>query len=718
MGRSDPHSGHPSGVTDAVAPADPAGHGPPGIAALLAPRSVAIVGASPRVEALGGRPLLNLRRQGYAGAIYPVNPRYEEIQRARCYPDLLSLPEPPDAVLVLVGADRVFATLDQAAEIGARAAIVFGGGFAEAGAAGAARQAQLAGYAARGLRICGPNCNGVFNVARGVAMGFSPAFELPARRGRVALVSQSGNVATNTASRGMEMGVGFSHIVASGNEADLEVADFVEHLLDDPDVGVFALFVEGFKDAPRFLRVAEAALRRGKPIVALKIGRSASGQRMALSHTGAMTGAWQVVTTALRQKGVVVARELDELWGLASLFAMGRRPTGARGLAVASLSGGMAGMIADASEEHGVRIPPLAPHTAEALETALPGTASLGNPLDVTGQVVNEPESWSRCLRALERDPGVDAVLSVLSITAGQAERRFAEDLVAIARDSSALHACLWPSATPPGSGFAVLRDAGLPVFTRTDEAVGALAAWYHYWGTRDARLAALDEARPPAAPAGFAESGWELLRQAGIPVVRQQRVDSPAALEAALGALRFPVALKAEAAALAHKTERGALRLGLRSAAEALAAFDELSAALADVPDLAFVVQEMADGRRELILGLKREPGLGMAVMIGLGGVFSEALRDVAIRVAPLTPLDAEEMVQELRGRAILGGARGLGPARPEMITDLLLGLSGLAERYAERIEELDVNPLILADDGASCAAVDVLVRWRDPEG
>lgn len=686
-----------------------------GVAALLAPRSVAIVGATPRVDALGGRPIANLQTHGFEGRIYPVNPRYKEVLGLRSYPDLASLPEAPDLVLVLVGGERVFDALDQAVAAGAKVALVFSAGFAENGGDGVQKQARLLRYRDLGLRICGPNCNGIFSVANKTALGFSPAFEIQPRRGAVALISQSGGVATCAASRGMEMGVGFSHIIASGNEADLEMSDYVEHLLDDPHTRVFTLFVEGLKNTPRFLRLAEEALRRGKPIVAMKMGRSASSQRVALSHTGSMTGPSDVIEGALRQKGVVLADSLDDLYGIAALFATGKRPRRGR-IAVASLSGGMAGIIADACEFAGVELAGFAPETCTALEAQLPGVASLANPLDMTGQVVNEPDRWRSCLEAMNGDPDVDLVASVLSITANKIERRFVRDMLAAAEGTDTAQICIWPSGMPEGSGIEDLRAGTVPFYARAEDAVKAVAAWNRYWLTREPRLAALADmpAPPPAGRLGPA-SGWELLAKAGIPMPRQAFARSRQELEAALAGFMFPVALKVEAESIAHKTEANAVRLGLRSPGEALAAYEELSkgplGTLLEDGRARVQVQEMVVGRREIILGLKAETGMGMAVTLGVGGIFAELNRDRSVRLAPLSAFDPAEMVAELRSAPMLGNFRGMGPVAESLVTDLLLKMSRLAEIHAGEIAELDVNPLILRDDGSSGVAVDVLL-------
>ncbi len=689
-----------------------------GVEALLKPRSVAIVGATPRVEALGGRPIVNLRTQGFTGKIFPVNPRYESILGLPCYPDLKSLPETPDLVLVLVGQDRIFATLDEALEVGARTALVFGGGFAEMAGEGVARQDRLKSYAQRGLRICGPNCNGVFSLVNKTALGFTPTFEFPSRLGTIAIISQSGAINTSISSRGMDMGLGFSHLIASGNEADLEAADYVEYLLDDSATEVLVLYVEGFKSPTRFLRVAQEALRRGKPIVLMKMGRTPYSQQVALSHTGSMTGSYDVIVGALRQCGVIVVETMDALCGVASVLACGKRPQGGA-MAVTSLSGGMAGIIVDVCQEQGVLLATFAPDTVAAISAQLPGVANLDNPLDVTGQVVNEPECWTACIDALAKDPGVDVLLSVFSINANQIERRFAQDMIALSRRSAVLPVQIWTSGIPPQCGFEVLRDAGMIVHFRIDDAIRAIAAWRHYWTTRDARIAAINaqEARGLIAGSGKPwTNGWALLEEAGIPVARHALVRSRDGVVPALAGMRLPVALKIESEGISHKTELNALRLNLHSELQALQAYDEIVAIaerhLRNGVETPVLVQEMVTGKRELILGLKHEPGVGLAVVVGMGGIFSEVLRDIAIRVAPVTPLDAAEMLDELRSRALLDATRGLGAVPRVLLVDLLVKLSDLAVRQTGYIMELDINPLIVRDDGQGVAAIDVLVR------
>lgn len=691
-----------------------------GVRALLQPRSVAIVGASPRLESLSGRPLANLVERGFRGTILPINPRHDSIAGLPCYPDVASLPQAPDLALVMVGADQVFAVLDQAVARGVKAAIVFGSGFAELGGEGTERQRALGAYARRGLRICGPNCNGVFNVGGGIALGFSPAFERAIRPGGIALLCQSGAVATSIASRGTDRALGFSHIIAAGNEADLEVSDFAEFLIDDPATTVIAMFVEGLKDVPRFLGAARRALEAGKPIVMMKVGRTAAGERVALSHTGSIAGAYAVLAGALRQQGVVLAEEVDDLLDIAQVFATGRRPAGG-GLAIASISGGMATVLADAAEVCGVALAAFDAPTRARLAAALPAFANIANPLDVTGQVVNEPAAWVETLSAITADEGVDAVLSVMSITANRIDRILSQAIVDTAAGARQLQLCAWTSGMPEGSGYEVLRDAGTPVFFRPEMAIRAVAAWRQWWSGRDCRLAS----RPAALPAqasgvargAAAGDDWALLQAAGIAVPTYRLARTLGDLDAALAVLHLPLVVKLQLASVRHKTELGAVLTGIASAEAAREAFGRI-AALGGVDARTpqgegVLLQEMARGRRELIVSARREAGVGIVAFLGIGGIFSEVFRDTAARLAPVSAFDVAEMIRDLRGHDLFGAVRGMGPVRAELLAGVLAGLAGLLEREPG-IEEIEINPLIVSDDGATCTAVDSLVVRR----
>jgi acetyltransferase len=346
----------------------------------------------------------------------------------------------------------------------------------------------------------------------------------------------------------------------------------------------------------------------------------------------------------------------------------------------------------------------------------MPVIATVSNPLDVTGQVVADPELWTNCAAAIADDPGIDVTVSILSILAGHADRKLADDLIAGSGD--VLKVAVWASAAPPGCGIELLRAAGIPTFMGTVDAVAAVAAWRRYWDTREARI---ERTTAPEPTPDATRDPWALLEAAGIPIARHALVTDRAGLGSALAGLRYPLALKIQSDDIPHKTELNLLRLGVKARADAEVAFETLMAdARRHRPDAVIngvLVQEMFGGRRELILGIRHEPMLGPAVVFGLGGIFSEVMRDISVRMAPVSGFDVAEMIAELRGSALLGPVRGLGAVRKGLLDDVIQRFSALVLRHGEMLAEFEINPLILADDGQSCAAVDVMVG-RQPTG
>jgi acyl-CoA synthetase (NDP forming) len=397
------------------------------------------------------------------------------------------------------------------------------------------------------------------------------------------------------------------------------------------------------------------------------------------------------------------------------VFGTGIRPDGG-GAAVMSLSGGMASLIADQCSEQGVPLATFSPDTNIRLREVMPAIATVSNPLDVTGQVVTDPALWSNCANAIAADPGVDATVAILSILAGHADRRVSQDVLDAGEGKLLL--AVWASAAPAECGIDMLRAAGMPVFLRAEDAVRALSVWRGYWNTREPRIAN-EVPIPVIAKLGDVGDAWALLDNAGLPVARHAVVGDAASLAATLAGLRFPLALKIQSDDIPHKTELNLLRLGVKTPEDARAAFDTLTADARRVrPDARIdgvLVQEMFSGRRELILGVRHEPNLGPAVVFGLGGIFSEVMRDVSVRLAPVSAFDVDEMIAELRGAALLGPIRGLGAARAGLLADVIGRFSSLVLQHAGTLAEFEINPLILADDGQSCAAVDVLVGLQE---
>jgi acetyltransferase len=697
---------------------------------LMKPDSVAVVGASPRMNR-ATRVIDNLHRFGYRGRVFPINPRHREIHGLPCYPDLASTPETPDTVVVAIPAEQVPAVLTAAVERGVRGAVVLSSGFAEAGADGQARQALLERLAAeRGLLVCGPNCYGVFNIRLGSAT-FSADMRDPLP-GAVALVSQSGGFSHAIAEHLMQQRrVGLSYIVSCGNQAGVGVEDYVEFLVDDADTAVIGLFVEGFRRPETLRRAAARARERRKPIVALKVGRSENARQAMLAHTGSLAGTPEIIEGVFRQSGILQVTTLNEMLDTLALLPAARgHGAGRWRTAVLSGLGGECGRVADVADREGIELPPLSPETVAALRAVLPDFGNPRNPLDGTGAMYEHAEIFPRLVDVLLRDDAVDVVAVNMRANVPRPggwapSREFARVLAAAARGATdRLVFCFGSHAAGDldGEVVAPLAEVGVPFLESTETAMQAL---------RHARAYArfVERPSPPAPPpprpraARPATHGvlanadaLRLLREFGIPVVETVSApDADGAVKVAEG-LGYPVVVKIDAPDLPHKTDVGGVRVGCGDAASVREAFrDVVGGVRARVPAARIdgvLVQRMITGGLEMILGIKRDPLFGPAVVCGFGGVFTEILRDVALRVPPLGRDDAREMIGELRGVALLRGARGRRPADVAALAEAIVALAALAEAHRDGLRALDLNPLLVLDEGRGVVAVDWLIE------
>jgi acetyltransferase len=699
---------------------------------LMKPESIAVVGASPRMNR-ATRVITNLQRFGYAGRVFPINPRYTEIHGLPCYPDLASTPEPADTVVVAIPAEQVPAVLTAAVERGVRGAVVLSSGFGEAGPAGQARQAAIERLAAEhGLLVCGPNCYGVFNI-RLAAATFSADMRDPLP-GPVAVVSQSGGFSHAIAEHLMhQRRVGLSYIVSCGNQGGVTVEDYVEFLVDDADTAVIGVFVEGFKQPLKLRRVAARARERRKPLVVLKVGRSKNARQAMLAHTGSLAGTPEIIEAMLRQSGIVQVTSLNEMLDTLALLLAARavRRPGWR-TAVLSGLGGECGRVADVADREGVELPALSPLSIEALAAAMPEFGNPRNPLDGTGTMYENAEIFPRLVETLLRDEVVD-VLAVnmranVPRPGGWApSREFARAVEAAVRaGTDRLVFCFGSHAAGDldQDVIAPLAAAGVPFLEATETAMQALrhAREYHRFLARPAHP-------PPASPprvAAWAPSARgvlpnteavRLLREFGIPLAETiAATDVEAAVKAA-ERLGYPVALKIDSSDVVHKTDVGGVRVGCAEAASVRQAFGDIMAGVrAKAPGARIdgvLVQPMIAGGTEMILGIKTDPLFGPAVVCGFGGIFVEVLRDVSLRLPPLSAEDAREMIAELRGANLLRGVRGRRPSDVAALADALVGLAGLAEAHGDRLRALDLNPLIVLDEGHGVVAVDWLIEF-----
>jgi acetyltransferase len=700
---------------------------------LMKPGSIAVVGVSPRMNR-ATRVVVNLQRFGYAGRIVPINPRYTEVHGLPCYPDLASTPEPADMVVVAIPAEQVAGVLTAAVERGVRAAVVLSSGFGEAGPAGQARQATLERLAAeRGLRICGPNCYGVFNIRQG-ACAFSADIRDPLP-GAVAVVSQSGGFSHAIAEHLMlQRRVGVSYIVSCGNQAGVSVEDYVEFLVDDPDTTAIGVYVEAFKQPAKLRAVAARALERRKPIVALKVGRSENARQATLAHTGSLAGTPEIIEAVLRQSGIVQVTSLNEMLDTLTLLPAARtlRRAGWR-TAVLSGLGGECGRVADVADREGVELPPLSPASLAALRAVMPDFGNPRNPLDGTGAMYESSAIFPGLVDTLLRDDAVD-VLAVnmranVPLPGGWApSREFARVLEgAVRAGTDRLVFCFGSHAGGDldREVVAPLAEAGVPFLEATDTAMQALrhAREYHGFLARPARPSAAPRPSPTATGHGVLThaDAMQILREFGIPLAPTSPAgDADAAVKAA-EALGYPVALKVDSPDVVHKTDVGGVRVGCADAASVRQAFHDIVASVRAKAPAARIdgvlVQAMVAGGTEMILGVKSDPLFGPAVVCGFGGIFVEVLRDVSIRVPPLSRDDAREMIAELRGAALLRGVRGRRPADVAALADALVGLAALAEAHRGRLRALDLNPVVVLEAGRGVVAVDWLIELTSSE-
>jgi acetate---CoA ligase (ADP-forming) len=698
------------------------GQGDGRLRALLEPRAVAVVGASPDAAKLAGRPLRYFRRYGFEGALHAVNPKYADIDGVPCVASIDDLPDGIDLALLLVPASAVPAAVEACGRRGIPYAISIASGFAEAG--DHALQAELARLCrAHGIRLVGPNCVGLLNPRLGVTATFSTELRrrMP-RPGRLALVTQSGALGNALLQGINDFDIGLASWVSTGNEADLGVLDFVEHFLDDPDCDTIALFVEGLRDGERLLPLARRARVLGKAIVVLRAGRSELGRAASVSHTGKLAGSSRVWRDVARQSGLIEVGSLDEMLDLMlALDVLG--PAGAdaaEGLGVLTVSGGLGVLISDAAVDHGVPLPRFSEGTRAGLRGLLPPQMSVANPVDTA--LFTDERGYAACAEAVLEDPDIGMLLLVLT---------------SLAHDYKALVpwiAGLAGRARPKGRRVAVtylssgdlleredrqaLLSAGVLVLPSAERVVATLGRRLR---AKPGKPADFDAAPGKEPRAERAAGSGSFLARAGIAEVPQSVCRTPDEAAAFAGRVGYPVALKVASPDIAHKTEVGGVALGLADEAALRSAWTAVAASLAaKAPEArleGMQVQAMVQEGVELILGGSIDPELGRVLLVGAGGIWTEVLEDVRFLGLPASPAEIEEALWGLRVAPLLAGARG----RPAMdVRAAVEAIGRLADAFLaeDGIAEIDINPLIVRPEGLGAVAVDALVVERGREG
>jgi acetate---CoA ligase (ADP-forming) len=700
-----------------------------GLEALLRPRAIAIIGASQDPTKIGGRPLQLLQKYGYAGKIYPVNPRAAEVQGLKAYASAADLPEAADLAIIAVEAEKAPDAVEQCAARGVRAVVIFSSGFAELGAAGQALQDRLRATALKtGIRILGPNCLGAVSVPDKSIGTFSIVLEqaMPPA-GSLGIVSQSGNLGSFTMRLAAERGAGVSRFMTTGNECDVDVADGIAWLARDPETRVILCCLETCRDAPRLIAALEEARSTGKPVIVLKIGTSAVGQAAAASHTGALAGSDAVFDAVFARTGAVRVRSVEQLVNLghvASMLLPDRLPKGPR-IALLTASGGFGVLLADAASAAGLSIPELSAATQKRVLDVVP-FASARNPVDATAQMSSRPEMLHKILSAIVEDESCDAVVLLLasSLSLPRLRSVYMEALRSIReRHPDRL---IMLCARGPADAVAELHAMGFPTVDGIDACCETLASLVKLGGAAQAATTVTQKVEPAAKLAADAfrhEFGAkQALAAAGIPVLGEQLVTSADAAVRAAEAIGFPVVMKIASKDLPHKTEIGGVKVGLASSADVRAAYEEMRRTVAAKAPAAVVdgvlVAPMAKGVAELILGTTTDPMFGPVVMVGLGGIFAEIIKDTAVQTAPVTEATAAEMLRSLKAFAVLDGARGRPAADLDAAAQAVAALSRFAAAHAETVAEIDINPLLLMPKGQGAVALDALLVPRAQAG
>ncbi|HZS82953.1 MAG TPA: acetate--CoA ligase family protein [Stellaceae bacterium] len=693
-----------------------------GLREILHPRSVAVLGASEDKGKFGGRILHYLRRHGFAGTILPINPRRQELLGLRCYPDIGAAPGPIDVAILAVPPAAIADSIAACAAAGVGGCIVITTGFAEAGSEGEALQQRIVALArGAGMRLFGPNCMGLINLHHDLCLTSSLVLEVERlHKGGIGLVSQSGALMVSMFNRAHDAGIGFSACVSLGNQSDVTIEDVFEYFIDDPKTRIICMYVEGLKEPRRFLALAERARRAEKPVLALKTGRTEAGIRAARSHTASLAGAYAVFAAACRDHGILLTDDPDGMIGAAALLDRWGPPLG-DGIGILSSSGGGAGIGVDRVEESGMRLARLEAATRQSLvELLLPPQAD--NPVDLGGRRAGDSvEIAGEIMRRFAADPDIALILLVLTTVPFYAATARALAEAALASGKPLVIAVTPGSAADPPR--AALRELGCPFFDRIDDAIRALAIM-----TAATRRPAVPAAlrRPaelpelPPLPAGALSEteAKALLGRYGVPLAAEFVAPDAEAAVAAARKIGFPVALKAMARGLVHKSDIGAVRLDLADEAAVDAAFHAIQTAVAAQPEAQFegaLVAAMVRGEGELIIGAKFDPQFGPVVLLGLGGVLVELVNDIRLALAPIGPDRALALLRELRLWPLLDGYRGRAKLDVEAAAAAISRVSWLAADLGPRLVELDVNPLILRRAGEGAVAVDARATLAD---
>ncbi len=685
---------------------------------LFDPASVAVIGAS-RTEGKVGRAVLDNLLESYSGRIIPINPKADEILGLPCYPTILDAPGGAELAVIVVPAVLVPAALDKCGRAGVKNVVVISAGFKEAGIEGSKLERRCAEIVKEhGMRMVGPNCLGIIDTASGLNASFAASM---ARKGNIAMMSQSGAICTSTLDWADARGVGFSKFISLGNKADLSENDFLLEMADDDNTAVIAAYLEGVKDGPKFMQIAREVSRK-KPVIVIKSGRTAVGSRAVSSHTGTLAGSDEAYNAAFSQSNVIRADSVEQLMDYIRAFSSQPIPDG-RNIAIITNAGGLGILTADACQFAGLSLSSFNEDTIGKLRGKLPPAASLYNPVDVLGDA--RPDIYGFAIETILDDPNVDGVILLTSPQAMTEIKSIAEVVAEKCADTKKPILCSFVGGTRIEEGDEILNHHHIPNYPFPERAVSSMAALCDYGIMReheyvlpekfDVDKEFVSSLLRDAISNGRRTLGLEsfdILRAYGIPVVETLNVKT---LQGALDAcenMGYPVVMKVLSADISHKTDVGGVRIGLENADDVERAYLTMMSDVRRYMPQAVVsgvqVQKMITGGKEVIIGMNRDVQFGPLLMFGLGGTYVEVLKDVSFSVAPVGVDVLKKMVSSIRTYPILTGVRGESPSDIASIVDTLCRVSQLVSDFPE-ILEFEINPLMVLPEGQGCVAMDI---------
>ncbi|KJC47248.1 acyl-CoA synthetase [Bradyrhizobium sp. LTSP885] len=692
----------------------------------FAPASIALIGASRDHEKIPGRLLAMLRKNGYPGRLYPINPNYDEIDGLTCHKSVADIGAPIDLAVIVIPARAVLSALEQCAAAGVKNAVIISSGFAEEGGDSADMQDAIVALAKRtGMRISGPNAEGFYSQVQKVAATFSPtvdvkpgAVPLIATKRRIGIVAQSGGIGFAIYHRAKALGIALSYVVSAGNESDLGAGEFLDYMVQDPSTDVILLFIEGIRDVDKFLSAAKRAAEIKKPVIVIKVGRSGAGERAAASHTASMAG-WSAAYDAVFAKyGFIVSNDLDEAVTIAALLTTNPLPKGDR-VAVLTVSGGAGIWGADTVSMQGLRVPELSSQIQDKIKQWMPSYGAAGNPVDVTAQGVSSG-GLQKSIELFDASDEVDAVLVVLSLSS-EVRMPFKEaelkPLIVAQNKPVVFYSYTLPSQFARQE-FAKSGAVLLSGLTHVGVAMRRIADYAKFRLAPEAESAASPMRDLSAHLTSKTLSEFDsksLLRTAGIALPDEVLVTDRNGLDAAIARVGFPLVMKIQSPEIAHKSEVGGVSVNITAKGEAFTAYrDMLEAVQKRRPQATIqgvLVGPMAKKGVEIIVGTMTDKTFGPMVMVGLGGITTELFRDVAYRPAPVSAAEASAMLETLKAAPLLQGFRGAPKADVAALAKLISDISVLAARHAREIAEIEVNPVLVHAEGQGVTIVDALV-------